>query len=232
MTVDKSLNLKSGIRPAVTEWIWRVANGIAITAAFCTCIATFAQASAMVAGLLSLVTALAMCVTFAVGRIRERASQAELESARHETAQLRERTAPRNLTDDQRAALIMAAKVEGPQKIWVPHVASDNEASEYAKQLRDAFTEAGWHTGYASFHVGTPMHGLVVGMGPPFTDSPESSEIERVRRVLATAGIKLTVTETFPPQSPAFGWSPHPHPGPNAAVLLAGSKPPASEFAE
>ncbi|WP_175759546.1 hypothetical protein [Burkholderia ambifaria] len=232
MAIDKWLNLASGIRPAVTEWIWRVANGMSIAAAFCTCIATFAQASVMVAGLLSLVTALSMCVTFAVGRIRERASQAELASARRETAQLRERTAPRNLTDDQRAALIKAAKVEGPQKIWVPHVASDNEASEYAKQLRDAFAEAGWHTGYASFHVGTPMYGLVVGMGPPFSDPPEPSEIERVRRVLATAGITLTVTEAFPPQSPAFGWSPRPHPGPNAAVLLAASKPPPREPAE
>ncbi|WP_321864683.1 hypothetical protein [Burkholderia cenocepacia] len=225
MTDDKRLTLTSGIRPAVTERVWRVANGIAIAAAFCTCIATFAQASAKVAGLLSLVTALAMSTTFVIGRIRERASQAELESARRETTKLHERAAPRNLTADQRAALVRAAKVEGAQKIWVPHVANDNEASEYAKQLRDAFTEAGWETGYASFHVATPMYGLVVGMGPPFTNSPEPREIERVRRVLETAGIALTVTEEFPPTSPAFGWSPHPHPGPNAAVLVAASKP-------
>lgn len=225
-------NLASGIRPTVTEWIWRVANGIAIAAAFCTCVATFTQANAMVAGLLSLITALAMCATFAIGRIRERASQTELESARHETARLRERVAPRTLTADQRAALIRAAKAEGPQKIWVPHVGSDNEASEYAKQFRDAFAEAGWHTGSASFHVGTPIYGLVVGMGPPFNDSSQPSEIERVRRVLAAAGIALTVTDAFPPQSPAFGWSPRPHPGPNAAVLLAAAKPVPRELTE
>lgn len=231
MAAGKWLNPASSSRPAATDWMWRVVNGTAIAAAFCTCVATFAQASAMVAGLLSLVTALAMCATFAIGRIRERASQAELESARRETAKLRERAAPRNLTADQRVALVRAAKVEGAQKIWVPHVANDNEASEYAKQLRDAFTEAGWETGYASFHVATPMYGLVVGMGPPFTNSPEPREIERVRRVLETAGIALTVTEEFPPMSPAFGWSPHPHPGPNAAVLVAASKPSARELA-
>jgi hypothetical protein len=84
------------------------------------------------------------------------------------------------------------------------HVASDHEASEYAKQLRDAFTEAGWNTGYAALQVGTPIYGLVVGMSPPFSSSPEPSEIERLRRVLATAGLTSTVTETFAPQSPAL----------------------------
>ncbi|SIT47126.1 exported hypothetical protein [Paraburkholderia ribeironis] len=214
----------SGIAPGTVEWAWRVANWLAIAAALGSCVAAFQQASAKVVGLVGLFSFLAMCITYVAGIVRERASRAELESARFEIERLRGRTARRNLTDDQRTALIMAAKVEGPQNVWVPHVASDHEASEYAKQLRDAFAEAGWNIGYAALQLGTPIYGLVVGMSPPFCSSPVPSEIERVRRVLATAGITSTVTETFPPQSPAFGWSPRPHPGPNAAVLLVASK--------
>lgn len=213
-----------GMAPATANLAWRVANLLAIAAAIGSCVEGFAQAPAkVVVGLTGLFSALAMCITYIAGSVRERASRAELESARLETERLRERIARRNLTDGQRAALIKAAKGEGPLNIWVPHVASDHEASEYAKQLRNAFAEAGWNTGYAALQVGTPMYGLVVGMSPPFTAPPEPSAIERVRRVLATAGITSTVTETFPPNSPAFGWSAHP--GPDAAVLLVASKP-------
>lgn len=214
----------SGIAPAIVEWAWRVANWLAIAAALGSCVAAFLQASAKVVGLVGLFSFLAMCITYVAGIVRERASRAELKSARFEIERLRGRTARRNLTDDQRAALVAAAKAEGSQNVWVPHVASDHEASEYAKQLRDAFTEAGWNAGYAALQVGTPIYGLVVGMSPPFSGPAGPNEIERVRRVLATAGITSTVTETLPPQSPAFGWSPHPHPGPNAAVLLVASK--------
>lgn len=213
----------SGIAPAIVKWAWRIANWLAIAAALGSCVAAFQQASATVVGLFGLFSFLAMCITYGVGVVRERASRAELDGARFEIERLRGRTARRNLNDDQRAALITAAEVEGRQNVWVPHVASDHEASEYAKQLRDAFAAAGWNTGYAALQVGTPIYGLVVGMSPPFSSAPEPIEIERVRRVLATAGIESTVTETFPPQSPAFGWSPHP--GPNAAVLLVASKP-------
>lgn len=218
----------SGMAQMTVEWAWRVANWLAIAAALGSCVAAFRQASANVIGLAGLLSFLAICITYVAGNVRERTSRAKLERARLEIERLRERTARRNLTDDQRAELITAARVERPQNVWVPHVASDHEASEYAKQLRDAFTEAGLNTGYAALQVGTPIYGLVVGMSPPFSSSPEPSEIERLRRVLATAGLTSTVTETFAPQSPAFGWGPRPHPGPNAAVLLVASKP--SEF--
>ncbi|WP_157379805.1 hypothetical protein [Burkholderia ubonensis] len=211
--------------PATAERAWRVANWLAIAAALGSCVAGFQQASAKIVGSAGLFSVLAMCITYVTGNVREQASRADLESARLEIERLRERTARRNLTDEQRVALVTAASVEGPQNVWVPHVAGDHEASEYAKQLRDAFTEAGWNTGYAALQVGTPVYGLVVGMNPPFSSSFEPSEIDRVRRVLATAGITSTLTETFPQQSPAFGWSPRPHPGPNAAVLLVASKP-------
>ncbi|SAL48348.1 hypothetical protein AWB69_04863 [Caballeronia udeis] len=59
-------------------------------------------------------------------------------------------------------------------------------------------------------------------MSLPFSSPSEPREIDRVRRILATVGIASTVTETFPPNSPTFGWSQHP--GPNAAVLLVASK--------
>lgn len=213
----------SGMAPATAERAWRVANWLAIAAAIGSCAGGFAQASAKLIGLTGLISVLAMGTTYVAGNVRERASRAELDRARLEIERLHERTAGRNLTDSQRAELITAARVEGPRNIWVPHVASDHEAAEYATQLRDAFIEAGWNTGYAALQVGTPIYGLVVGMGPPFTGSPEPSEIERVRRVLATAGIASTLTETFPAKSPAFGWSPHP--GPNAAVLLVAPKP-------
>lgn len=220
------MNLRlSDLAPATVGRAWRAANSLAIAIALGSCVAAFLQASAKVVGLFGLFSALAMYITYVISNVRERGSRVELEDARLEIERLRERTARRNLNDGQRAALIAAARVEGPQNVWVPYVASDHEASEYAKQLRDAFTEAGWNTGYAALNVGTPIYGLVVGMSPPFSSSAEPSEIERVRRVLATAGITSTVTETFPPQSPAFGWSPRPHPGPNAAVLLVASKP-------
>ena len=206
----------SGMAPKTVEWTWRVANWLAIAATLGSCVAGFRQASANVVGLAGLFSVLAMCITYVAGNVRERASRVEVE-------QLRERTARRHLTDEQRAALITAAGVEGPRNIWVPHVSGDQESAEYATQLRSALIEAGWNTGYAVLQVGMPIYGLVVGMGPPFTGAPEPGEIERTCRVLATAGITATLTETFPRQSPAFGWSPHP--GPNAAVLLVGSKP-------
>jgi len=213
----------SGMAPEAAERSWHVASWLAIATAIGLIVEGLVHASAKIVGLTGLFSVLAMCINYVAGNVRERASQADVESARLEIERLRGRTAPRNLTDDQRTALITAAKAEGPQTVWVPHVASDQEASEYAKQLREAFTEAGWNTGYAALQVGTPIYGLVVGMSPPFSSPSEPREIVRVRRIFATAGIATTVTETFPPNSPAFGWSQHP--GPNAAVLLVASKP-------
>ncbi|MGU3779196.1 hypothetical protein [Burkholderia metallica] len=212
------------ITPKAAERAWHVASWMAIGTAIFLIAEGFVHASAKIVALTGLLSVLATCITYFAGNVRERASRADLESARLEIERLHDRTERRNLTDDQRAALVAAAKAEGVQNIWVPHVASDHEASEYAKQLRDAFTEAGWSTGYAAFQVGTPIYGLVVGMSPPFSGAPAPSEIDRVRRVLANAGLASTEREAFPPQSPAFGWSPRPHPGPNAAVLLVASK--------
>ena len=207
------------------ERAWHIASWISIGTTICLVVEGFVHASAKIVALTGLFSVLAMSITYFAGNVRERASRASLENAGLEIEQLRDRTERRTLTDDQRAALVAAAKAEGPQNIWVPHVASDHEASEYAKQLRDAFAEAGWSTGYAAFQVGAPIYGLVVGMGPPFSDAPNPDEIDRARRVLASAGIASTATDAFPPQSPAFGWSPRPHPGPKAAVLLVASKP-------
>jgi hypothetical protein len=95
----------SGIAPATVEWAWRVANWLAIAAALGSCVAAFQQASAKVVGLVGLFSFLAMCITYVAGIVRERASRAELESARFEIERLHGRTARRNLTDDQRAAL-------------------------------------------------------------------------------------------------------------------------------
>ncbi|WP_322082389.1 hypothetical protein [Burkholderia sp. BCC1972] len=212
------------ITPKAAEWAWHVASWIAIGTAICLILEGFVHASAKIVALTGIFSVLAMCITYIAGNVRERVSRTTIDSARFEIERLRNRTERRNLSDGQRAALVAAAKAEGAQNIWVPHVASDHEASEYAKQLRDAFAEAGWSTGYAAFQVGTPIYGLMVGMGPPFSIAPARSEIDRVRRVLANAGIASTETAAFPPQSPAFGWSPRPHPGPNAAVLLVASK--------
>ena len=213
----------SDIAGATVEWGWRIANPLAIATAFGSSIAAFQHASSTVVGFFGLLSAFAMCITYIASNVRERWSRADLHHARVEIERLRRRTARRALTDIQHAELVAAAKSEGPQKVWIPCVAGDHEASEYAKQLRDAFDEAGWLTGYAALQVGDPIYGLVVGMSPPFGISPTPSEIERVQSVLETAGISSTVTDRFPSQSPAFGWSRPPHPGPNAAVLLVGS---------
>lgn len=136
---------------------------------------------------------------------------------------VRERSTRRHLTPEQRSLLVAAAKSEGPGNIWIPSIGSDQEASAYAQQLRSAFDEGGWKTGYATLQVGTPIYGLVVSMSPPFTSPSEPREVDRVRRILAAVDMPSTVMETLPAKSPMFGWGEHP--GPHAAVLLVASKP-------
>lgn len=192
------------MRPATAEWLWRYANLLAIAATIWSGIAAFANAQPILVGLPSLAAAFAMYVAYVASGVRERSAR-------------------RHLTPKQRALLVAAAKSEGPGSIWIPSIGSDQEASEYAQQLRSAFDEAGWKTGYATLQVGAPIYGLVVTMSPPFTSPSKPHEIDRVRRILTAVGMPSTLMETLPPKSPMFGWSDHP--GPDAAVLLVASKP-------
>lgn len=198
----------SGIRPATADWLWRYANLLAIAATTWSGIAAFANAQPVFIGLPSLAAAFAMYIAYVAGSVRERSTR-------------------RHLTAEQRALLVAIARNEGPGNIWIPSVGNDQEASEYAQELRGAFDEAGWKTGYATLQtlqVGTPIYGHLVNMSPPFTSHSEPCEIDRVRRILAAVGMPSTLLEKLPPKSPMFGWSDHP--GPHAAVLLVASKPP------
>lgn len=194
----------SGMPPATAEWLWRHANLLAIAATIWSGIASFANARPVFVGLPSLAAAFAMYVAYVAGSVRERKAR-------------------RHLTPRQRTLLVASARSEGPGNIWIPSVGNDQEASEFARELRGAFDEAGWSTAYATLQIGAPMYGLVISMSPPFTSPSEPQEIERVRRILTAASMPSTLMETLPSRSPMFGYSNHP--GPRAAVLLVASKP-------
>jgi hypothetical protein len=74
-----------------------------------------------------------MCITYVAGDVRER--HVLNWKVRLEIERQGETTAGRQLTGDQRAALITAAKVEGPRNIWRPNVGDDYEASKYANSI-------------------------------------------------------------------------------------------------
>ncbi|MDR8049514.1 hypothetical protein [Burkholderia cenocepacia] len=194
----------SGMRSATAEWLWPYANLFAIAATIWSGIAAFANAQPLFVGLPSIAAAFAMYGAYIAGSVRERSVR-------------------RHLTAEQRRLLVATARNEGPGSIWIPSVGNDQEAAEYAKELRTAFDEAGWKTGYATLQIGTPIYGLVVSMGPPFTSANEARKVERIRRILSAAGMPSTSMESLPPKSPMLGWSDHP--GPSSPVLLVASKP-------
>ena len=95
---------------------------------------------------------------------------------------LEQKTANRSLSSHQRTVLVSALRKIGVQKITITTVWGDQEAFQFATELKDVFEEGGWEVNgvdQAAYNV--PVTGLVIEVG---TDPPPQVANELVQALL------------------------------------------------